>query len=248
VFSLRPPAEYPLVFAANRDELHERPSAAATWWEDTPGIFGGRDLVAGGTWLAVDRRGRLAAVTNYREEIRAEYSRSRGELVRNYLAADVGAIDYLASLREHEFEYGPYNLILFDGDAVHFGSNRSRGRSLESGIHAVSNTRFDTPWPKVGYARSQLAASLKEPDPETPLFNFLTDDSYHGEDEDNDIATRIRSTVFINDARYGTRASTVVLLTGDGELRFRERRFGASGNPLGETAESFRVSAPRASD
>ncbi len=231
------------MFAANRDELHERPSAAATWWEDTPGIFGGRDLLAGGTWLAVDRRGRLAAVTNYREEIRAEYTRTRGDLVRDYLTTDMAAVDYLASLREHEFEYGPYNLILFDGDVVHFGSNRSRGRSLDTGIHAVSNTRFDTPWPKVGYARSRLATSLEESDPEIPLFEFLTDDSYHGEDDETDLATRLRSTVFINDARYGTRASSVVLLTSDGELRFTERRFGASGEPIGETVESFRIAA-----
>ena len=232
------------MFAANRDELHERPSASATWWTDQPTIFGGRDLVAGGTWLAVDRRGRLAAVTNFREEIRAEYNRSRGDLVRDYLAADVTALEYLASLKEHEFEYGPYNLILFDGDAVHFGSNRSRGRSLDTGIHAVSNTRFDTPWPKVGYARSRLAASLEAPDPENSLFEFLADDAYHGEDDVTDIATRIRSTVFINDARYGTRASTVVLLTGNGELRFTERRFGASGEALGESGESFRISVP----
>ncbi len=240
-FSLRSSAQYPLVFAANRDELHERPSSAAAWWEDEPGIFGGRDLVAGGTWLAVDRRGRLAAVTNFREEIRAEYERSRGDLVRDYLTADIAAVDYLASLRENEFEYGPYNLILFDGAAVHLGSNRSRGRSLDSGIHAVSNTRFDTPWPKVGYARSRLAASLEEPDPEFPLFEFLTDESYHGEDDDADMTTRIRSTVFINDARYGTRASTIILLTSDGQLRFKERRFGASGEVLGENAESFRI-------
>ena len=59
--------EYPLVFAGNRDETYERPSAAADFWDDSPGIFGGRDLEKGGTWLGLTRAGRFAAVTNYRD-------------------------------------------------------------------------------------------------------------------------------------------------------------------------------------
>ena len=55
------------VLAANRDERHARPSWPAAWWSDRPSCFGGRDLVAHGSWLAVDRRGRLAAVTNFRD-------------------------------------------------------------------------------------------------------------------------------------------------------------------------------------
>ena len=56
-----------LVLASNRDEFHSRPTATAAWWPDAPRVYGGRDLEAGGSWLAMDRRGRLAAVTNYRE-------------------------------------------------------------------------------------------------------------------------------------------------------------------------------------
>ena len=41
----------PLVVAANRDEVHERASQAAMFWEDDLTILAGRDLVAGGTWL-----------------------------------------------------------------------------------------------------------------------------------------------------------------------------------------------------
>ena len=51
--------DYDLVVAANRDEFHDRPSAAAAEWHDAPHILGGRDLSAGGTWLGVDRAGRL---------------------------------------------------------------------------------------------------------------------------------------------------------------------------------------------
>ena len=42
---------FPCVIAANRDELHSRPTAAAHWWPSQPPILAGKDLMAGGTWL-----------------------------------------------------------------------------------------------------------------------------------------------------------------------------------------------------
>ncbi|MDH3861899.1 MAG: NRDE family protein, partial [Gammaproteobacteria bacterium] len=59
--------DYPLILAANRDEFHARPTKEAHWWPDKPDVVGGRDLQAGGTWLAVHRNGRFATVTNYRD-------------------------------------------------------------------------------------------------------------------------------------------------------------------------------------
>ena len=57
---------YRLVVAANRDEFHERPAAALAKWPQPPGILGGRDLRAGGAWLALDRERRFGVVTNFR--------------------------------------------------------------------------------------------------------------------------------------------------------------------------------------
>src|SRR5262249_22786929 len=78
-------SNHELLFAANRDERHARPSETAHWWPDAPGVFGGRDLLAHGTWLAVDRSGRLAAVTNFRDVGAAVAPLSRGALVADYL-------------------------------------------------------------------------------------------------------------------------------------------------------------------
>jgi uncharacterized protein with NRDE domain len=83
-------SEYSLVVAANRDEFYDRPSTAAAFWAAWPWILGGRDLKAGGTWLGIDRRGRFAAVTNYRQgEREPDASRSRGLLVSDYHASDI---------------------------------------------------------------------------------------------------------------------------------------------------------------
>ena len=85
VVALGAAPRYPLVVAANRDEQHARPTRAAAWWSDAPHVVGGRDLQAGGTWLAMDRRGRFAAVTNIRDPNRPIGLRSRGSLVADFL-------------------------------------------------------------------------------------------------------------------------------------------------------------------
>ena len=47
------------------------------------------------------------------------------------------------------------------------------------------------------------------------------------------------SCAFVAGERYGTRASTVLLVNRDGEVLGVERRFGARGEPQGETEQRF---------
>jgi len=72
---------WPLVVAANREERFDRPTERPTLLNRTPSVFGGKDLRAGGTWLAVNQWGMLCAVTNRpRQEAPADRVRSRGLL------------------------------------------------------------------------------------------------------------------------------------------------------------------------
>src|SRR5947208_1055522 len=72
--------EAPLILAANRDERLARPAEPmAVLRPEGPRVLGGRDLEAGGTWLAVSERGPAAGVTN-RPGSRRAGKRSRGEL------------------------------------------------------------------------------------------------------------------------------------------------------------------------
>ena len=133
---------YPLALIANRDELHARPAAAADFDPDAPGIYGGRDLVEGGSWLQVSTRRQLAAVTNVRTGLRPEARpRSRGRLVRDFVRGDVGAIDYVSSLERTGDEYGPFNLLLWVGAVLAFASNYPRPvhSPVSPGLHAMSN-------------------------------------------------------------------------------------------------------------
>src|SRR6266550_1767427 len=76
---------WPLVIAANRDEFFARPARAAHWWDDAPDVLGGRDLRAGGSWMAVTRGGRFAMVTNVRGFPEPADARSRGALVADFV-------------------------------------------------------------------------------------------------------------------------------------------------------------------
>src|SRR2546429_9416944 len=74
--------EAPVVIAANRDELYARAAEAIQVLRPSaPRILGGRDVLAGGTWLAVNEHGVYAGVTNRPAATGRDPSRrSRGEL------------------------------------------------------------------------------------------------------------------------------------------------------------------------
>ncbi|HEX6999422.1 MAG TPA: NRDE family protein [Gammaproteobacteria bacterium] len=223
---------YPLVVAANRDERHDRPSLAIYWWHDHE-IFGGRDLVGSGSWLAVDRRGRLAAVTNVREPGAPPAPRSRGKLVADYLVGAEGAAGFAEALAPSGGQYGPFNLVLFDLRDLVYTSNLAPTEILPPGIHAVSNATLRSDWPKLATAREGLRAALERDDPTDALFELLATRDPNGHE----------SSVFVEGPEYGTRSSAVILLDAGGRLSFTERRFGPNGVPNGESYHSFEIAA-----
>ena len=240
-FALGSSATYPLVFAANRDELHTRPTAEADWWPEPASILGGRDLLAGGSWLAVDRRGRLAAVTNIPSDEIRENARSRGDLVRDFLSGDDTAADFVATVAAEVDAYRPFNFLAFDGRELHFAGSSDAAKRFEAGIHALSNAPLGADWPKIHAARSGLAEHLESEDLEEALFSLLASDADDTQSP-NDRLSR-RKKIFVNDARYGTRSSSIVLLSADGNLRFVERNFSAAGTRNGERIHEYAIDA-----
>lgn len=246
-FALRAHPDYRLVLAANRDEFHGRPAEAMHWWRDHPEVLAGRDLEAGGTWLAVSRSGRVATVTNYREDLRRKHSgRSRGELVRNFATGDDSASDYCRGL--NPLDYAGFSLLASDGERMAYMSNRGDDvRDLEPGIYGLSNAALDTPWDKVVRAKAALE-SLVEADrlQAEYLFELLSDrepspaDDYSGTGLPPALARAV-SAPFITAGEYGTRCSSVLLVGTSGTVEIHERRFDGAGEPVGEEQFSFRI-------
>lgn len=228
---------YPFVLAANRDERHDRPAAAAAWWPDMPDVFGGRDLAARGTWLAVDRHGRFAAVTNVYDPGAPPTELSRGALVAEYLAHRDALDRYLDHVEPQRDRYRPFSLVLFDGARLGYYSNRGLRAHLERGIHALSNAPLGVEWPKTMTARHEMRAALEDDEPTDALFALLAARA----PDVSDPAARYRSAVFIDGGAYGTRCSTVITVDAAGELSFTERSFDAAGGPSGEVQERFSI-------
>lgn len=244
-------AHFPLIAAANRDEFHERPSAALGRWPEPPHLIGGRDLRAGGAWLALDRSRRFGVVTNYRDLQRpAPGAPSRGELIPQYLGKTCGAGEFLAELEPRANQYSGFNLLLADERELWYASNRAHpfARPLPPGIYGLSNHLLDTPWPKLARVRQAfeswlgtLAGSEAPPRAADALLGMLEDRSPAGADEalpETGLPhewERVLSSPFVLHPEYGTRCSTVVLIERDGALLVRERRFEPSGVASGET-------------
>ncbi len=239
--------DLPLIVAANRDEFHARPTAAAHWWSDPPDVLAGRDLQAGGTWLAVSRSGRFATVTNFRDAQPPEpHHRSRGHLVMDFVAGELAPGDYLASVDEDA--YAGFNLIAGTTEEIAYLSNREPGmRVLAPGTYGLSNALLDGPWHKVEASRDRLAGLVDSDSiDEASLMQLMSDREKGPADEaeagrlDFDTAHAITAP-FIVLPDYGTRCTTVVLAGADGRWQFAERRFDAAGNVTGESRFTFRT-------
>jgi len=243
---------YLLALAANRDEFHARPTAAASLDPADPAVYGGRDLVQGGGWLQVSARGRLAAVTNVRDGRggMAPRPRSRGWLVRDFVRGSATAPGFAASHTSAD-GYGLFNALFWDGHSLVHASNHPDARHAEvaRGMHAMSNGVFDAPWPKSMAATRALETWLdtpaaqgdpmREPEVLEPLFAALADTRPAPDDRLPDTGVgldleRALSPPFVSGPGYGTRCSSVVLVSREHAL-FAERRYGPSGTRVGRS-------------
>ncbi|MET4727391.1 uncharacterized protein with NRDE domain [Lysobacter enzymogenes] len=264
---------YRLALIANRDEAHARPTAPAGADPDDPQVFGGRDLSQGGSWLMASARGRLAAVTNVRDGRQLETApRSRGALVREFVRGSMSAEQYLETLRAPAAQFGRFNLLLWDGAQLRFGSNHPPAGhgpfqtfAVAAGVHAMTNGAFDAAWPKSGLATRALSAWLDSPasrqpplrgddgapssaDPGLAMLLAAMADTTIAPDEalpDTGVGLeleRLLSPPFVLGDTYGTRCSTIVLIDADG-IDFIERRYGPGGAHGGESAVRLRIGA-----
>jgi uncharacterized protein with NRDE domain len=246
---------YRLVLAANRDEFHARPTAPAAAWDEYPAIIGGRDLEAGGTWLAIDTRGRFATLTNVRSSRGPQRGRrSRGLIVSDFLRSEWAAGAYVDDLARVGADYDGFNVLAYDRDTLYWYSNQADvPRALGPGIYTLSNALLDTVWPKTARLRSGFGHLLgTQPDDivETLLGllrdQHLPDDGTLPETGVGLAMERVLASIFIRGEAYGTRCSTVVLIDQDDRVTFHERRYRSDAAVSGDTRLEFElpVTAP----
>lgn len=225
---------HPLIIAANRDEFYDRPATPLHFWDDFPDILAGRDLKSHGTWLGVSKKGKIAAITNYRDPGAPPAGGiSRGLLVSGYLAGNTSPEHYLEAVAKHKDDYEGFNLIAGNINRLLWYSNRDgKIAPVSPGIHGLSNALLDTPWPKVETIKGQLACLTENKTriDKSDLFAMLEDASRPPDDmlPDTGIGLsweRTLSPIFITSSTYGTRCSSVIITGPGGKIDFCERTF-----------------------
>jgi uncharacterized protein with NRDE domain len=234
-----------LVLVANRDEFHGRPTAALDWWPDGA-LLGGRDLQAGGTWLALDRRGRFAAITNFRGAPAPPDAPSRGALIPRFLRGALPPLAFLESLQSELSRYAGFSLLVGDEHELAYLCSRdaSAPRRLPAGVYGLSNATLDAPWPKLVTSRAKLAERLAAPLATIDLLDLLGERGYAADRDLPDTGIglaeeRRLSAPFVLGRQYGTRSTTAVLLglAGGGEVA--ERTYDSAGAAQGTRVVSL---------
>lgn len=244
--------DFRLVLAGHRDEFHDRPAAPLAWWDDAPDILAGRDLQAGGTWLGVDRRGRVSVVTNFRAPgSQRQEAPSRGLLVPGFLASGLPSASFTESLAVDAPAYSGFNLLAWDGSTLAYCGGPDEGaRTLLAGVYGLSNARLDTPWAKLTRVRERVRGILSAGNPRLEdLFRALDDRQPAPDDLLPDTGVgidleRLLSAPFIVSPDYGTRCTTVVLAGRDGSVQVAERRYAPDGSTIGRTQVAFAATRP----
>lgn len=230
-FSWNQHPKYKLILVANRDEYFKRPSQSLHQWES--GIYAGKDLKAGGTWMGFHPSGRFAALTNFRDMSReAPRERSRGELVAGFLESKQDPLSYLQGIEPYKNEYNGFNLLVADKNKLYILSNYGQGiQEVGSGVHAISNAFLNSPWPKVNLARQQFGDLLRHKAPEMEdLHQLLQSRDRAPEDQlpatglSKELEREVSAQFIRVDDYYGTVNTTALLWGKDGEVHLREVR------------------------
>lgn len=233
LFAINQHPKYNLIAAANRDEFYKRPTADAEFWNDHPHVLAGRDLLAKGTWMGINRYGRIAMLTNYRDlsNLKAN-APSRGNLVADYLIKnDVSHQQYEEELISKGPSYNGFNLLFGNRNFLTYYSNiAGQPEKIEKGIYGLSNHLLNTEWPKIIKGKKVFSELLHDKENLSPeaFLEALYDDIKAPDHLLPDTGVglefeRVLSPMFIKSLEYGSRCSTVVLADINGNWSFYER-------------------------
>jgi hypothetical protein len=218
----RPDHEWPLLLAANRDEMAKRPwKNPARHWPDRSDVVAGLDIEAGGTWLGINDTGVVAGILNRRNSLgRDAKLRSRGELPLEALD-HADAVDAAAALgRLDGRSWRAFNMVVADNrDAFWIkslgpdGGGKVAVAPIAEGLHMLTSGELDDP------ASGRIATYLPKfraaaiPDPgkgDWKAWEALL--AAHGEGPESPDDARERSMCVITETGFGTLSSSLIAL------------------------------------
>jgi uncharacterized protein with NRDE domain len=240
----------PLVVAANRDEFLDRPSLPLQVLGDgEPRILGGKDESAGGTWLATNERGVVAALTNSPTPGgRDPHKRSRGELplvVAREKSARAGVMALMSTLRPADFN--PCWLLAGDREELFYVDWRASAARqpvvLKPGVHVLENRPYGAASGKVSWVQAALAQTHLWHGPQLVgglgqmLSSHVLPEPAAGEQDFGFVRPPRTAAACVHAGPYGTRSATIVIVPADRSAR--PEVFFADGPPHATAFKSF---------
>lgn len=235
-FNVHP--KYKFILAANRDEFYARPTSTAGWWQDHSEILGGRDLEAMGTWMGINKNGRFAAVTNYRDlKNLKSHAKTRGDLPTDFLIGTQTPKAYAEQVHQSGEDYNGFNLIVMDEDLAYVSNYVDESYELNFGLYGLSNALLDTPWTKVEKAKSSLDHLIQKKFDLNDLVEMMQDDQKASDDALPETGLdyereKALSAMCIRTSEYGTCCSTAIRIDYEGNVEFMEKSY-----PVGDRTD-----------
>lgn len=214
--------EYAAVIAANRDEYLDRPATVPTELCRHPQVIGGKDLIAGGTWLGVSEYGLVAGILNRHTPPATNPNlRSRGLLCLDALRC--ASLKEAADLVQDQdgARYNPFNLLVTSGTTAFVAQNRGDGIRLSwlaPGLHLLTNLDlddFECPRISRSFSRFQAVAAQPRIARNQPLMRQRLVEILADHSTQLDPRSGLPNSLCIHRSGYGTRESSLIFVEKD---------------------------------
>lgn len=212
----RPNHAWPLLFAANRDEMVDRSwLPPARHWPDRPEVIAGLDELAGGTWLGINDHGVAGAILNRLGSLGpATDKRSRGELVLDALdhADAAEAAQSLAALDASA--YRSFNLVVADNRDAFWarstGEDKVQITAVPPGLSMITSGELnDLESPRIGHFLSRFREAQE---PDVPAGDWAAWETLLASRLYDAADAPTKAMCIVTDRGYGTVSSSLVAL------------------------------------
>ena len=234
----QPNDKWPLLIAANRDEMMGRPWAPpGRHWLDRKNVVAGIDHLAGGSWMGINDEGVVACVLNRPDSLGPDPSlRSRGEIVLEALD-HADAVDAANALIELDGRsYRSFNLMIADNREAFWlkslgpaGDGNILSAPIPAGISMITALDLNDPSsPRIQFYKPKFEAA-KPPNVDAGNWkdweNLLSCTDYG---EKGDVRDGMR---IITDIGFGTLSSALLALPSDDRVGVKPLWLFSNGPP-----------------
>lgn len=239
----RPGHAWPLVFAANRDEMTGRAwSAPGRHWPDRAQVIAGKDELGGGAWLGLNDWGVIAGVLNRPGSLGPDAElRSRGELPLDALDHAEAAIAAEAMAAIDPESYRSFNLVIADAAQAFWlrspgGGAVVRAEPIPEGLSMITaHDLNDVSSPRIRHFLPLFEAA-PPPDPETVDWSawqaLMADTGGEGENgSEGGGAMTFTTDATGAEGGFATVSSSLLALPGPGRLGVKPKWLFAPGRP-----------------